>query len=397
MLSVLIRRTIKRLNLQNLSASVTCNNFKSRRILYQSKELILPTLTSKENLTIYRNYNSESNENKDFHNNASLPQLIPGPIQVSFNIFTLLKMPFMELLIHLITGDSEFEVKKITQTSKSAASLVSVALSNQDYDSLNGLVDSDLLDILKVRIDALTEEQRKLIAMEESSIMFSIPYNLNISKISNTEKIHRVEFSFVSHYIPGFNAEELIRADGNNKIEKITTLSQKKKFVSNYIFTRDYSADRESYWIITHINHSELDEKIALLNQKEAQETAAFEAIMREVSDVTSRVASASSSVGASPTGSGVPDAPLSVKSAGASPPQSSGKHLHINLGNQFRAGGSLPNVNNNANCANDTNEHHPSQHTGAVHSIDLKCYLIYLFNYLCNSMANYPTLSSSS
>ncbi|KAL2725013.1 CREB-regulated transcription coactivator 1 isoform X5 [Vespula maculifrons] len=85
------------------------------------------------------------------------------------------------------------------------------------------------------------------------------------------------------------------------------------------------------------------------------------------------KVASASSSVGASPTGSGVPDAPLSVKSAGASPPQSSGKHLHINLGNQFRAGGSLPNVNNNANCANDTKEHHPSQHTGAVHSIDLK------------------------
>ncbi|XP_014605072.1 PREDICTED: CREB-regulated transcription coactivator 1-like isoform X3 [Polistes canadensis] len=120
-------------------------------------------------------------------------------------------------------------------------------------------------------------------------------------------------------------------------------------------------------------NPRKFSEKIALLNQKEAQETAAFEAIMREVSDVTSRVASASSSVGASPTGSGVPDAPLSVKSAGASPPQSSGKHLHINLGNQFRAGGSLPNVNNNANCANDTKEHHPSQHTGAVHSIDLK------------------------
>ncbi|XP_047367281.1 CREB-regulated transcription coactivator 1-like isoform X2 [Vespa velutina] len=128
-------------------------------------------------------------------------------------------------------------------------------------------------------------------------------------------------------------------------------------------------------------NPRKFSEKIALLNQKEAQETAAFEAIMREVSDVTSRVASASSSVGASPTGSGVPDAPLSVKSAGASPPQSSGKHLHINLGNQFRAGGSLPNVNNNANCANDTKEHHPSQHTGAVHSIDLKYTFFFVIN----------------
>ncbi|XP_046831669.1 CREB-regulated transcription coactivator 1-like isoform X11 [Vespa crabro] len=136
-------------------------------------------------------------------------------------------------------------------------------------------------------------------------------------------------------------------------------------------------------------NPRKFSEKIALLNQKEAQETAAFEAIMREVSDVTSRVASASSSVGASPTGSGVPDAPLSVKSAGASPPQSSGKHLHINLGNQFRAGGSLPNVNNNANCANDTKEHHPSQHTGAVHSIDLKTALSNLEEMQHNSMIN--------
>lgn len=84
------------------------------------------------------------------------------------------------------------------------------------------------------------------------------------------------------------------------------------------------------------------------------------------------QVASASSSVGASPTGSGVPETPLSVKSAGASPPQSSGKHLHINLGNQFRAGGSLPNVNNNVNCGNDAKEH-SSPHPGAIHSIDLK------------------------
>ncbi|KAL2725012.1 CREB-regulated transcription coactivator 1 isoform X5 [Vespula maculifrons] len=37
-------------------------------------------------------------------------------------------------------------------------------------------------------------------------------------------------------------------------------------------------------------NPRKFSEKIALLNQKEAQETAAFEAIMREVSDVTSRV-----------------------------------------------------------------------------------------------------------
>ncbi|XP_057323977.1 CREB-regulated transcription coactivator 1-like isoform X5 [Microplitis mediator] len=119
-------------------------------------------------------------------------------------------------------------------------------------------------------------------------------------------------------------------------------------------------------------NPRKFSEKIALLNQKQAEETAAFEAIMREVSDVTSRVASASSSVGASPTGSGVPETPLSVKSAGASPPQSSGsKHLHINIGNQFRAGGSLPNVNNNIENRDTAKD--PSPNSAAIHSIDLK------------------------
>ncbi|XP_044576784.1 CREB-regulated transcription coactivator 1-like isoform X5 [Cotesia glomerata] len=119
-------------------------------------------------------------------------------------------------------------------------------------------------------------------------------------------------------------------------------------------------------------NPRKFSEKIALLNQKQAEETAAFEAIMREVSDVTSRVASASSSVGASPTGSGVPETPLSVKSAGASPPQSSGsKHLHINIGSQYRAGGSLPNVNNNIENRDTTKD--PSPNSVAIHSIDLK------------------------
>ncbi|XP_025989381.2 CREB-regulated transcription coactivator 1 isoform X2 [Solenopsis invicta] len=132
-------------------------------------------------------------------------------------------------------------------------------------------------------------------------------------------------------------------------------------------------------------NPRKFSEKIALLNQKEAQDSAAFEAIMKEVSNVTSRVASASSSVGASPTGSGVPETPLSVKSAGASPPQSSGKHLHINLGNQFRAGGSLPNVNNNVNCGNDAKEH-SSPHPGAIH-LDLKTMLSNLEDMQHNTM----------
>ncbi|XP_032452960.1 CREB-regulated transcription coactivator 1 isoform X14 [Nasonia vitripennis] len=152
-------------------------------------------------------------------------------------------------------------------------------------------------------------------------------------------------------------------------------------------------------------NPRKFSEKIALINQKEAEETARFEAIMKEVSDVTSKVASAnasptstaaastSSSAGTSrqatasaavPAGpEAAPTRPLSVKSAGASPPQSSGKLLHINLGQQYRAG-SLPNVN--ANNAVGAGQSNVPELTGkdilligqiatsaTLHSIDLK------------------------
>ncbi|GLH07005.1 CREB-regulated transcription coactivator 1, partial [Gryllus bimaculatus] len=60
-------------------------------------------------------------------------------------------------------------------------------------------------------------------------------------------------------------------------------------------------------------NPRKFSEKIALHTQKQAEETAAFEKIMREVSDATSRV-----------------------------PKQ----HLHINQSLGAYRGGSLPNVN---------------------------------------------------
>ena len=85
------------------------------------------------------------------------------------------------------------------------------------------------------------------------------------------------------------------------------------------------------------------------------------------------KAASACSSVGASPTGStGHQTDTLSVKSAGASPPQSNDNHL--GLGNMFRAGGSLPNVNNNNNDNNSKQvQHLIPVNTANVHTIDIK------------------------
>ncbi|XP_043487858.1 uncharacterized protein LOC122514851 [Polistes fuscatus] len=257
MLSVIIRNAVKRLDLRNLSASLTCNNFISGRVLYQSKELILQPLTSKENLTIYRNYNSESNYDRNDDSQVKLPQLIPGPINITFSILKLFKIPIMELLIPIITKDPEFNLRDLLRSTRSAASIVSIALSNKDYDSLYNLVDSNLLNILKTRIDTLTEEQRKLIAMKEENITAFMAYDLNITRIYNNEEKQRVEFILIGHYVPGFNMNEFFEAQVKDRIEKYTILRQKKSFVCNYVFSRDYCANQESDWIIKHINHSE--------------------------------------------------------------------------------------------------------------------------------------------
>ncbi|KAI4481874.1 hypothetical protein M0804_009395 [Polistes exclamans] len=258
MLSVIIRNAVKRLDLRNLSASVTYNNFISGRILYQSKELILQPLTSKENLTIYRNHYSKSNDNENNDSQVKLPQLIPGPINITFNIFKLFKIPFMELFIRIVTKDPEFKLRNLLQSTRSAASIVSIALSNKDYDSLYNLVDSNLLNILKARIDMLTEEQRKLIAIKEENFTAFMAYDLNIKQIYNTEEKQRVEFILIGHYIPGFNMNEFFDSQVEDRIQKYTILKQKKSFVCNYVFSRDYCVNQESDWIIKHINHSEI-------------------------------------------------------------------------------------------------------------------------------------------
>ncbi|XP_015177155.1 PREDICTED: uncharacterized protein LOC107066745 [Polistes dominula] len=255
MLSVIIRNAVKRINVRNFSSSVTCNNVISGRMLYESKEL-LPFLTSPKNLTIYRNYYNENNKEKG--DQVSLPQLIPGPINTTFSVPKVFKVPFMQLFVRFITKDPEFELPILLTNTKKAASIVSIALANQDYDSLYNLVDNNLLNLLKTRIDTLSDEQRKLIAMNEENITLFMAYDLKFRRIYNTEEKKRVELTLVGHYIPGFNVHEFFDQKVKDRLERLLILKKQKTFVCNYVFSRDYCDDLESHWIIKHINHSEV-------------------------------------------------------------------------------------------------------------------------------------------
>ncbi|XP_035730415.1 uncharacterized protein LOC118445293 [Vespa mandarinia] len=246
MLGVVIKRTITRLDLRNLYVSVAYNNCILGMKGYQSKELILPSITSKGNI-IYRNFSqNEKNMRK-----IVLPQLIPGPIYITQSFFNFIKIQWYEVCIPFIIKDSDFKIKDIMESVKKAASMVSIALSNKDYDSLENLVDDYVLDILKLKVNTLTEEERKLIAMTEENILLCLPYNIKCSIESEEKKT--VELEFIIHYLPGINIKEEIKSQ-----RFINFIKTDHKCVSNYTFKRDYMQDRDTYWTIKHLNHSEM-------------------------------------------------------------------------------------------------------------------------------------------
>jgi len=50
--------------------------------------------------------------------------------------------------------------------------VISKALANEDYDSLDGLVAEDMIESLRTKIETLNSEQRELIAVKEEDIIF---------------------------------------------------------------------------------------------------------------------------------------------------------------------------------------------------------------------------------
>lgn len=52
--------------------------------------------------------------------------------------------------------------------------MISKALTNRDYDSLEGLVAEDMIKVLRTKIETLSPEQRCLITVNEKDVVFHI-------------------------------------------------------------------------------------------------------------------------------------------------------------------------------------------------------------------------------
>ncbi|KAG5317424.1 MAIP1 protein, partial [Pseudoatta argentina] len=235
MLISMIRKSVP-CNLRRIVASVTYRNKMRTKIAQQYNETNL--LSSSTSNVTCRIYCTES----DSKPHVSLPMLVTNvePFKTSF------LMPFRLLFFSFKIPqiDKEFSISETDRGIIYAITVISNALANENYDSLEGLVAEEMIEILRTKIETLSSEQRSLIAVNKESIAFQF-----LSDISTkTDKDHSVQIKIILHYIPGM--AERKSAFTFADMSKFT-----KILVCNYTFTRKYVNNIGGSWIATFVNH----------------------------------------------------------------------------------------------------------------------------------------------
>ncbi|XP_018376473.1 PREDICTED: uncharacterized protein LOC108769784 [Trachymyrmex cornetzi] len=240
MLIPTIRKSVP-CNLRRIVACVTYRNKMRTKIARQYNETNLLS-SSIPNVATCRIYSTES----DSEPRVSLPMLVTNvePFKPSFLI------PFRLFFFSFQTIpqiDKEFSISETLQGIRYAITVISKALANENYDSLEGLVAEDMIEVLRTKIETLNSEQRWLIAVNEKDIAFQI-----LSDISaETDIYNSIQIKTIFHYIPGMGEKK--------KLEPASTFTDISKFgdmlICNYIFTRKYVNNVGGSWIATFVNH----------------------------------------------------------------------------------------------------------------------------------------------
>ncbi|KAG5317006.1 MAIP1 protein, partial [Acromyrmex heyeri] len=219
MLIPMIRKSVP-CNLRRIVASVTYRNKMRTKIAQQYNETNL--LSSSTSNVTCRIYCTESNSKP----HVSLPMLVTNvePFKISF------LMPFRLLFFSFKIPqiDKEFSISETDQGIIYAITVISNALANENYDSLEGLVAEEMIEILRTKIETLSSEQRSLIAVNKESIAFQFLSDIS-TKTDMAERKSAFTFADMSNFT--------------------------KILVCNYTFTRKYVNNIGGSWIATFVNH----------------------------------------------------------------------------------------------------------------------------------------------
>ncbi|XP_076760532.1 m-AAA protease-interacting protein 1, mitochondrial [Xylocopa sonorina] len=140
------------------------------------------------------------------------------------------------------TIDRSFRLLEFFKGVKQALIVISHALASQNYDALDGMVKERTLKILKHRVDHLTPNQRRMIAIEPE-LMFVLPKFMTIKRRKDlNETIVEIEV----------NGIYLTKLDDSMSIVKHV---EKHSVYVSYKFERKYKDGTGGLWVARIVNH----------------------------------------------------------------------------------------------------------------------------------------------
>ncbi|XP_076175591.1 m-AAA protease-interacting protein 1, mitochondrial [Ptiloglossa arizonensis] len=152
--------------------------------------------------------------------------------------------------------DNEFSLEEFSIGAQQAVMVVSRALAIQNYESLNGLVENESIEVLKSYISQMTEQKRLEIAVNDISLLNIWICDLDISKGTPNEGFDYIlKIPILAYYIK----EKILLESLKDLLFLEKQISQNKGKLTvmkwNYSFKREYVNNVGKPWIIYNIEH----------------------------------------------------------------------------------------------------------------------------------------------
>ncbi|XP_068993721.1 uncharacterized protein [Neodiprion pinetum] len=188
--------------------------------------------------------------------------LMDFPAEPEAGIFQLLKCL---LAFKFVNNELEEQIDQLTFIYKIflfwAVCVVSNALAREDYESLDGLVTPDAIEILKGNISRMSEEQKAEIALDSKEFLFCFPSTVNI-RDDESSKI--VEILMVYHFLRNWKG---LQEPG--EIAESTSPMQRLQMTHAAMMDPDYALHAIvcNYRFVRHYGHMDSTWLIDLVNQ----------------------------------------------------------------------------------------------------------------------------------
>lgn len=185
-------------------------------------------------------------------------QLMNIPIYIWPNLFKSFRNAIFSKFIIKRYFDPEFDLDHFIRGSMQAAEVVSAHLSNGEWNSLNGLVTEEVISQIRINLQQYSLKQRMDLKISKEDIYIKFPYEIGIILPDHSEgeteiQNRKVEIMMVFHILKGY--EDLSKSYSVPMSLLSVPDYEKKLYVLNYRFYRDFSRQGSDQWIVNGINH----------------------------------------------------------------------------------------------------------------------------------------------